>query len=1045
MKTNIANRDIATLYYRNKYLLVLTVIILLIGGVASLIHLPRLEDPRITTRNATILTFLPGASALRIEALVNQKIEQNLEEIAEIKTIESVARANVSTISIELQDSITKQSNENVFAKIRSRLQNLSTELPAAASVPFLETERAVSAYTLIVAIGRKDNQAVSQTPALNLINRVALDLKTAMLAVPNTEFVRLFGGITEQVVVTPDMRELNALGLTTTRLAQIIAAADSKISAGQLRSDAQNSQIEVSGSLADITRIKQIPVVLDQQGTMLTLADIATVHRGFQTPMQQIAYKDGKQMVFVAVRANERVRVDRWTEQALQAIDDFRAKYAQQMVVDVIFEQNQYTHSRLSELLVNLVLGAMIVVAIVFFTMGWRLALVIGSILPLSCAGTLFAFSLFGQSIHQMSIFGMLIAVGLLIDNAIVMADEVRKAMVINAMRAIDAMRHAIHHLFVPLTASTFTTILGFMPIFLLPGNAGDFVSAIAVSVVLALVFSLLLSMTVIPALTAMSISVGSEARLPWWQVGVGSPSVVNDFKRFTYHALQRPVRYALLAMLLPLTGFALVSSMKVEFFPAADRNMFEVKLYLPADSSIEYSKRQVEIADAAIKQLTGVSQLHWLVGSSTPAVYYNQIPWEDNNSAFAQGVVTALDSQETQALVVKVQQLLNQKLPSARVVVQKFAQGPPAKAPVAFRILGPDLAQLRVLGEQVRAIMHQHPEVVNSKASIEGGQAKLRLNASPAEAQRAGISLVDIATQLQTSLEGSDGGQLLEGVTQLPVRVQMSDAERAKLNTVTDLELQTDTFGESTTAAMLGDIELTPEIGGIAHYNGERVNNVFAYITPNAKAVSISNELLQSIQRSIPLADGYSINVAGESEQQNDAVAGLAIFTPILVTLMIATLILTFRSLALASIVLLVAVLAVGLGMLSLKISGFSLGFNPLIGSIGLAGVAINGSIVVLAAILANAKAKAGDSEEILTQTYLCGRHMIATTLTTIGGFIPLFLFSEGTFWPPLAVIIAGGMGFALPLSMFFTPLAYKIYSNWHKKSIPLPVVSR
>ncbi|MGH1540664.1 MAG: efflux RND transporter permease subunit [Arenicella sp.] len=1025
MMHSAPEKDIATLYFRNRHLLVLTIVILLIGGWAALSNLPRLEDPRITTRNATILTFLPGASANRIEALINEKIESTLEEISDIKTIESTARSGVSSISIGLQDSVTTETNEDVFSKVRSRLQNIQGDLPVGASIPVLEDNRGVTAYTLIIGISWNGQSE----PPLNILQRIALDLKDRMLNTGNTELVRIFGGVNEEIVVTPDKGELASLNMSAEALAGIIAQADSKVSAGQLRSIHQNIPIEVNGGLSSVEQVARIPLMSSDQGMILTVGDIASVKKTYQSPVEQVAIKDGKRTLYVAIRADDNVRVDQWTQHALKTYQAFKAEYSDQIGMDIIFQQNHYTEARLGDLVSNLVLGALFVVIIVLFTMGWKSALVVGSVLPLSAAGSIFAFNFFDQSIHQMSIFGMIIAIGLLIDSAIVMTDEVRKS-IHKGMNRLQALQHSVHHLFVPLLASTLTTILGFMPIFLLPGNAGDFVSPIAISVILALVFSFFLAITVIPALAASVVS--KVENTIWWQNGLGKPKVFEDFKCFSLYAIERPKRYLLLTMIPCLVGFLMMGTMKVEFFPAADRDMFEVQMFLPSDSSITYTQQQVDIADHVIKSLPGVTATHWLIGGSTPAVYYNQIPQQDNNSAYAQAVITATNNQTANRLISKVQNALSETLPNVKPIVKKFAQGPPADAPVAFRILGAEVDTLRRLGEQVRALMHQNPEIINTRASIEGGQAKLWFKADEAEAELAGLNLVDIANQFQGNLEGYIGGSILEGVEELPIRVRLNNAERADIASVANMQLSSPSKNRWVPAEAIGRLELHPEISEITRYNGQRVNTVLAYTTPDAKAVSVSSDVLKSIQQHIDIPTGYRINVAGESEQQADAVSGLATFAPVLFTLMVTVIILAFRSVAIASIVFIVAILSVGLGMLSLKIAGYPLGFNPLIGSIGLAGVIINDSIVILAAILGNEKARRGDSQSIIEETYGCGRHVLSTTLTTIGGFVPLLLFSGGSFWPPLTVVIAGGIGFGLMLALLFTPLAYKVYAD-------------
>ena len=967
--------------------------------------------------------------------MINEKIEDTLEEIDDIKTIESTARTGVSSISIELQDAVTSKTNEQVFSKIRSRLQNVAGDLPADASIPFLDDKRGVTAYTLIIGLSWNG----SGQPPLNILQRVALDLKATMLNTGNTELVRVFGGVKEEILVAPDLAELAALNMSAADLSQRIRQADSKIAAGQFRGTNQDLQIEVDGALNSVERVANIPIKTGTQGTVLKVRDVATVEKSYQQPVEQLGYKDGKRMLYIAVRANENVRVDLWAEKTLAAFEQVRQAYSGQLSLNIIFDQSDYTEARLADLVTNLLMGCVIVVAIVLLTMGWKAALVVGSVLPLSAAGALFTFNFFGQSIHQMSIFGMIIAIGLLIDSAIVMTDEVRKS-IRKGMSKIEAMRHSVHHLFVPLLASTFTTVLGFMPIFLLPGNAGDFVGSIALSVILSLCFSFFLAMTVIPALAANATVVQgedddeeSQSKYRWWRHGLRKPAVFDDFKRFSLYAIQRPKRYLLLAMLPCVAGFLLMGTMKMEFFPAADRDMFEVQLYLPSDSAIDYTKRQVAIADNIIKTLDNVTNVHWLIGASTPSVYYNQIPNQDNNSAYAQAVITATNNKAADRLVAEVQNALNRAIPNGQPVVKKFAQGPPADAPVSFRILGPDIDTLRRLGEEVRAIMHQNPDMVHTRASISSGQAKLWFVADEIETDLAGLDLITVAQQFQSNLEGFTGGSVLEDVEELNVRVRLNNDERADIASVSNIQLTSPTAGNRwIPAEALGKLDLRPEIGQITRYDGERVNTILGYITPSAKAVSVSSAVMSKINDTVRIPAGYTINVAGDSEEQAEAVGGLVTFAPVLLTLMVATIILAFRSVAIAGIIFVVALLAIGLGMLSLKIAGYPLGFNPLIGSIGLAGVIINDTIVILAAILGNEKAKHGDGEAIITETYGCGRHVLSTTFTTIGGFIPLLLFSGGTFWPPLSVVIAGGIGFGLMLAMFFTPLAYKIYAD-------------
>ncbi|WP_237384533.1 efflux RND transporter permease subunit [Sulfidibacter corallicola] len=1029
MKTPTEKGHVASLYYRNTHLQVVTIVVLLVAGISAIKNLPRLEDPRITQRNATILTFLPGASASRVEALINEKIEVALEEISEIKDIESTARSGVSSIQVSLEDDITRHTNEAVFSKIRSRLQNVQSELPEGATIPFLDDERGAVSYSLLIGLqwqGDGDGQ-------LNLLQRIALDVKDHMRRVPNTELVRIFGDVHEEIIVTPDQAELAELGLAVEDIAHIVKQADSKVSAGQIRGDHHDLPIEVAGALDSLERVGAIPVKANTSGSTLRLGDIADIRHGYRNPPDQIGLKDQKRTIYVAVRAEEKVRLDTWNDHATRVLDQLRKEYSGRIHMEPIFVQSTYTEARLTDLSNNLVAGACIVILVVFLTMGWKSSLIVGSALPLSAAGALFSLSFFDQGIHQMSIFGMIIALGLLIDSAIVMTDEVRKRIRSGASR-LDAMESSVRHLFVPLLASTFTTVLGFMPIFLLPGNAGDFVSPIAISVVMALCISFFLAVTVIPALAAKFTNPHDDKRaLPWWRIGLPKPKFVDDFHAFSVAAIKKPYLFAALSLVPTVLGFALMPTMSMEFFPAGDRNMFEIQLWTSSENAIDRTEKIIAEIDDEIRELDGVTKSYWLAGASVPAVYYNQVPSQDKNSAYAQAVVVTDSPRRAVQLIAEAQNLINDRFPEVKAVVKSFSQGPPAAAPVAYRIMGPDLHQLRILGEQVRAVMHESPDIVHTRASIEGGEGKLWLNANETEAALVGLDLRDIATQFQANLEGFTGGSILEDVEELPIRVRLPREQRQTISQALDLPLKLSSSAGWVPANALGSLTLRPESGTVTRFNGQRVNTIYGYIVPDAKAVSVSSRIMKQIRMHVSIPEGYMIDVAGDSEEQEEAVGNLAIFAPILFVMMAATLILAFRSAALASIVGLVGLSSVGLGMLSLKIAGYPLGFNPLIGSIGLAGVAINDTIVVLAAIISNEKAKFGHGAAIIEETYGCGRHVLSTTATTIGGLIPLLLLSGGSFWPPLAVVIAGGIGFSLILAMFFTPLCYQIYANW------------
>jgi multidrug efflux pump subunit AcrB len=1016
----------------NGHLLGLAIALSLLAGLAAWGSLPRIEDPRITTRNALVVTTLPGGDAERVESLVTKPLEDALREVAEIKTIESTSRAQVSLISLELDDRVTDRDNQAIFSKIRDRLAETESELPPEAGKPALDDQRGAVAYSLIVAVAWQG----AGDPALGILDRLSLELADRLRNLAGTEQVVRFGAPEQEVRVEVEADELSALGLTLEGVAGQLAGADAKVPAGTLRPGDGRIQIEVAGAFAAAARVAAVPLVASD-GRMVSVGDLARVTRTWAEPPRELAYAEGRRAVLIGVRTRPEVNLDDWARRARTLVEDFAAVAGTPVAVETAFDQSRYTHARLASLGGNLGAGAAVVMAVVLLTMGWRAALVVGAALPLSTALTLLGLDLAGSQIHQMSVFGLIIAIGLLIDSAIVMTDEVRRRRSAGLAPA-AAARAAVGTLFTPLAASTFTTILGFMPVFLLPGNVGDFVGPIALSVVLALSVSFSLSMTLIPALAARLVQphevLGRETPSSWWRQGWSSPALTALYRGLLQGALERPALTVLACLALPAGGFWALTQLEDQFFPASDRDQLEVQVWMGPASGVSATDRTVRAMEGLIRDAGAVRSITWVVGASSPPVYYNQLRDQDDNPAYARGTLTAASPGEAKRLAANLQDRLSDAFPEARVVVRSFGQGPPVPAPVALRLVGPDPDVLRQLGEGLRGLLSEDPSVTQSLAGIQGGEPKLWLEADEQESRRAGLSLRDIAAQFHGALDGAWGGQVLEDLETLPVRVRLPDAQRADPGRIASLRLvaagaAADGGPLLIPAESLGELTLTPQVSAITRRNGERVNTVQAWIRPEALPIEVSARLQDRIEAgALELPPGYRLEIAGDSEESAEAVGQLLAYAPLLGALMVATLVLSFRSFALAANVGLVGILSLGLGFLSLWIAGHPLGFNPLIGSAGLLGVAINASIVVLSAIRSNPLARAGEVQAIVEEVLLATRHIVATTLTTMGGFLPLVI-AGGDFWPPLAVVIAGGVGLSIVLGLLFSPALYRL----------------
>ncbi|CAD5253548.1 Multidrug efflux pump subunit AcrB [Alteromonas sp. 38] len=1032
-----------TLFYRRPHLLVLSLVILLVAGMSALGNLPRLEDPRIDTRNALVITSYPGASAERVEALVSDVLEDKLREIFEIKEVKSTSRAGISVINIETQDWIDGSSNEQLFSEIRDAIGEASVGFPEGAGSPIFDEKRGATAFTLLLAL----KASHPDTTSLTLTGRLAEELTDRLRNVHGTELVRIYGAPEEEISVSISPDKLAATGLNLGQVSSIISHADPKLPAGVLDTESTNLRFTVAKGLDGVAMVSAIPLV-NQDGRYLRVEDIATVSRGYVTPRSDIGVLDGEEVIFVAARMQTSLRADVWTHDALSVVDSFNQEFKGTVTADIAFEQNKYTSNRLAELSGNLLMGCAVVMLVILLFMGFKASWIVGLALPLCASFALFSLNFYNEQIHQMSIFGMIIAIGLLIDNAIVITDEIRINLQDPSATRVGAMAKSVSHLFAPLLASTLTTILGFMPIFLLNGNIGDFVGPIAISVVMALIGSLFISLTVIAALAARFLPKGEQAEnmanKHWWQVGLQAPKLSQAFREHLAGWIARPLLVLPLVLVFCISGFVLSGTLANVFFPSADRDQFEVYMWTKEGSSIGNTLAYTHKVDSVIRESEGVKQVTWLVGGSAPSVYYNQIMTRDNLPNFSNAVVTTNTVEEAATLISRLQHHLDDTFPEVQIVVRAFGQGPPIAAPVEVEIFGPDLDILNELGQQVRFLMSDVPGISQSTASITMGEPELNVDASSDTLSYLGLSLSDLASQMQINFSGLAGGSVLESTEEIPVRVRLSNSFRQDVAGINSMPIPVAADSSVNSAinwsslGAVASLTLAPSISSITRQDGERVNRIQAYLLPNVPAVDASNTLRQKLNENLALPEGYRIHIAGDADEQQRAMGQLGTYAPVLLVLMLTTLILTFTSLRMAGVIVLVAILSVGLGMFSLWLSGLPIGFNPLLGSAGLIGVAINGSIVVIAAINANAQAKHGNIAAIVQETMGCSRHILSTTFTTVGGLIPLLLFSEGSFWPPLAVVLAGGVGFSVILSLVFTPTLVAAFQRYRYRHL-------
>ncbi len=1010
-----------TIFYRDPRLLALTIILIVVFGIASFLISPRMEDPTLTQRVGIVNTRVPGANADRVEALVTEELVERLRSVEEVKEVRSTSRANISVVTVVLKDEVT--AVDEVWSRVRDKLSDARPALPTNALAPDLDVIQ-VRAFSYITALRwNSDDQ-----PNLSILRRLSRELQDELRSVAGTEEVEMFGAPEEEIVIEVSPDDLNAVGLSVASLNRQIANSDPKIPSGQVRSAGSDLLIEMGNKLDSVDRVGSIVVRSGETGATLLLSDIARIEKAAVNPPRSLSIVDGDRAIMVAASIDSSTRIDYWTERVEQRLESFKSRLPRTLTMDTIFRQNDIVEGRINSLMWNLIISALTVVLVVFFMMGWRSAWIVGLTLPFASLMVFTGLQFMGTPLHQMSLSALVIALGMLEGTAIIIVDEVQRR-IRSGATPIQALSDGVSHMALPLFGSTITTVLSFAPIATMPGPSGEFVGSIGSSVILALCCSLALSLTIIPTLSALFTS-SKPLEPSFLNQGFSNRQLSRIYRSTLRFAFQRPLLGVLGGVAVCLPGFAVIPLLSEQFFPAADRGMFHIEIELSAQASIQQTEKVARQVRELLLQHEEVERVDISVGESIPSFYYNVISTLKDNSRFAEALVQLNTSGNATEQIREFQQELDEKIPEALIRVRQLEQGPPFNAPIEARWFGSDPEQLRELGNATRQLLATHPDVLHSQSDLTDTVSKVVINLDEAAISRAGFDMNSIARQLDATLEGTLGGLVLEGNEELPTRLRLTKGSRNDLAGIESLEVRRESAMSSepgTPITSLGTTVLKPEVASISKFDGRTMNEVRGYITAGvlpSKVLKWFKQQLKEGKLSIP--PGYTLEMGGEDSKRNEAIGQLSASIGMIAAGMVFVLVFSLKSFRASLIILAVGGLSVGFGMLGLWAAGFPLGFTAIVGAMGMIGVAINDSIVVLADLRSDERSAAGDIESVLDIVMRSTRHVLSTTFTVAVGFIPLVL-EGGTFWPPMAMVISAGVIGATILALYSVPAVH------------------
>lgn len=1026
---------LAQFIFKHPRYFVLIILCVFAVGINSFSNIPRQEEPTLTNFVGTITTFYPGATPDRVEALVTKPLEDELRKISELDTLQTTSSTGVSFFNIRLLDTLPDTDLERVWSEIRDAMTDASKLFPVGVGEPSFDNDRFRS-FTAIVAMSGEDE---SEIP-LSILGRMAEDFADRARNLDGTKFVDVFGEPVEEIRVEINEASLVSRGLSLQQVSAALQAADAKVASGRATGDGVDMLIELSGDFDSLTRIREVIVNTSANGSATRISDLGTVYKAAVTPPPAMARIQGRPGLLIGVAMEDKRQVDVWASSFQALLDDYIADAPASVKIEKTFDQSTYAKSRLVDVSQNLGIGIALVIIVLLFTLGWRAAVVVAVILPLCGLISVVVMERNGMALHQMSICGLIVALGLLVDGSIVMTDEIRKRL-LQGQRPFEAISGSVNRLRIPLISSAATTILAFMPMAIMPGPGGDFIGAIATAVIIMLLASTALALVVTPVLAAWLLPRTPESSAHWYTGGMQSGRMGDALSGAMDWSLRHPIAAVALALALPISGFLSFPTLTAQFFPGTDRDQMYIQVKLADGRSIYDTQALVEKLDERLRADPLIERVDWSLGESAPPFFYNMFRFNEGIASWAEALIITRDENKTDDLIRSLQGELDETFPQARIIVRGIYQGPPVTAPLELEIHGPNLSVLQSLGEQFRARMDEIPYVIHTNASLIGGAPKVVFQLDEERLRLANLQLIDAAAALNDALRGRIGGEVLEGTERLPVRVRFDESAWGTPDRIADIRLPLPAAVGSTVAGIplnaVGAPALVPSQSPISRSNGVRYNNIQGYLERGVLPQEALKLLVENLEANpIELPPGYKLVYGGDTDERAKVVDKIMAPMGLILSALLATIVLTFNSWRLSAVAALVCICSMGLSLLSLALFQYPFGIMSLVGVIGSIGVSINAAIIIMTALQENSAAMQGGTYAIRTVVMDSSRHIVSTTVTTFGGFLPLIL--EGSqFWPPFAMAIAGGVLLSTVISFFLVPPMFLLVS---RHGIPL-----
>ncbi len=970
-------------------------------GVAAWLFMPRQEDPTFPSRYGDVTVLFPGAEAETIERLVVKPMEEQLEQVDALRYVDATSRQGVALFTLELRPDI--YDTHSAWDDVRNAIARARRKLPKDAGAPLLN-DSFVDQESMVYAVTGSTDPLV--------LRSAARKLRRALLHIDGVSRVTMIADPGEQVTIEYDQVAAQRLGINQRVLAAELQGRNSAIPGGSVLVGQMRADLSPETDFGSIADIEHTPIMLPSGGSV-ELREVAHVRHGPADPIEARMRQNGEPAVAIGVVAQNGINLIRLGERVRKTVERMQNELQPLQIQEVSF-QPHYVAQRLSGLGRSLLASIAIVAVMLLLTMGLRSSLIVSAMVPIVALGTLAIYWMGGGVLHQLSIAAFVIALGMLVDNAIVVVEDIQ-AKLDEGMLALDAARASVRELGIPLAGATATTVAAYLPMLLAKGTTADFIRALPVVIIIALTLSLLGALFVTPLMSAWLLE--RRAIREGWIERVASRIGGVGVRR---HRLVLLVAGSL--MICSLLGIGLIGQ---RFFPSADRNQVVVELHLREGTHIENTDAAAHVIERALARRHDVVNVTTFVGRGPPRFYYNvSSPTHVPNLAAI--LLTTRSASDVAAVAAAARHIVATKLPEAEATVQSMEQGPYVRAPIVVRVYDNERKKLAAASETVLRELERIKGTTDVRSDLDLGAPTLRVHVVDAAAARQGVTRSDVALAMLTQSRGLTVGEYRGGNQAVPIVLRSSQGERTRVEDLPGMGVSTRKGG----LVPLGQVATAHVEWRPAHIerrNGHRLANVMSGLLPGHSYGPVL-EALEARLAHDHLPKGVRLEYAGAVQGAGEANASLLKVFPIGLALIVLCLVFEFRSFRRTAIVMATVPLCMVGIIPGLIISRQPFGFMSLLGALSLAGIVVNNAIVLLDFVERDRASGMRTEQALIAAVRTRTRPIVLTTGTTVAGLLPL-AFSSSTLWPPLAWAMISGLLASTFLTLFVVPALYKV----------------